>query len=638
MKFTILILIFLNLLSGCNEKFRIASGKTTTTRASLTYAGGYKPALPIALIGEGNYSYISYHGSAPGHKNSLIYLNNSTGDYLGRCDECVTQDGSYLEIVGSKLFLGGFKHIDGQRESIPTLDILSLENPAAPKVIKSLSFPEFPGASIIDGDYSSSTYCLPMNSAQTVLLIDSVTFKEISRVYVNGMIEDCDIQNNKMYVADTYGISIFDITNSSTPNPIWVSAIANMDSILIEGNYMYLAAWGDGYKIYDISNPGAPVLISSTPTGGHTWEVVKKGNYLFLADQTGGMKVIDISNPLAPNQVGVIPTSSGDTKSIYIQDNTLFALDNADGVKVIDISDPTSPHLLTNWDKYGSLRTEDMTIKDNFAFIANSFAGSVISLDISNPTKPVFLDEVVTGSQTFYLETKGNALFVGSGGAGLFSIDITDPSNMTVLDQYFVGGWAVGVHVEGNYLYLTNHTSIEILDISDPSNLTSTASYIFPGGKTSFFSHYANGILFAPTGTNGLDLIDVSDPYNPTLLYTIAAENSISKAMTDPSTGILYLSDGSAGLKGYNIANPLAPQQVMSLPNIKSMISLNFVTGYLIVADYQYAYVIDVSDLNHPTIKGDFYLTHGHKLIYHNNYVYCADGYMGFKILQKVNF
>jgi peptidoglycan/xylan/chitin deacetylase (PgdA/CDA1 family) len=86
---------------------------------------------------------------------------------------------------------------------------------------------------------------------------------------------------------------------------------AEAHDLVAAGKYEYVAAGLAGLKIYDVSNPAAPVVVGACDTPGTAQGVTVKGNYAYVADGTPGLQVIDISDPAHPTIATTLATGSG---------------------------------------------------------------------------------------------------------------------------------------------------------------------------------------------------------------------------------------------------------------------------------------------------------------------------------------
>jgi hypothetical protein len=130
------------------------------------------------------------------------------------------------------------------------------------------------------------------------------------------------IRGNKMYTSGWGGrIEIYDISNIAAQAPTLLGTIqgnsTNHSSWTSEdGNYLYSCReTTDGdLRVYNVSNPAQPLLISSIKAGdlginAHTpHNPVVMGNYLYIAWYQAGLQVFDISNPANPVRVGQYDT------------------------------------------------------------------------------------------------------------------------------------------------------------------------------------------------------------------------------------------------------------------------------------------------------------------------------------------
>lgn len=140
-----------------------------------------------------------------------------------------------------------------------------------------------------------------------------------------------------------------------------------------DGTLVFLSYWDSGFVRLDLTDPAAPVLTGRTlypPNAdgdAHSSQYDEEDELLFAADEDfcktsgpgvetgyGYLRVYDYSNPAAPVQIGSYRTpnaaglgaqGSGDYSlhNNLLVGDTLYQSWYSDGVRVLDVSDPTAP-------------------------------------------------------------------------------------------------------------------------------------------------------------------------------------------------------------------------------------------------------------------------------------------------------
>jgi choice-of-anchor B domain-containing protein len=141
-----------------------------------------------------------------------------------------------------------------------------------------------------------------------------------SKVSTQG--HDITVEGNRLYDFHGYdGTFIYDVTNPASP--VLLGSIT--DPTIIFHHSGWCSAGGDyvfindefsvhpapDITVWDISNPASPFRVSiihdPTATVHNTFRI---GDYLYMAYYTAGFKVYDISDPLFPFQAGAYDTST----------------------------------------------------------------------------------------------------------------------------------------------------------------------------------------------------------------------------------------------------------------------------------------------------------------------------------------
>lgn len=199
-------------------------------------------------------------------------------------------------------------------------------------------------------------------------------FNSIHEMMIHGnyLIENFNGFSNKL-------LKVINISNPAAPvfvrdiNPTEVQWVHAMH---IRGNRMFTSGWGNSSnrgrtEIYDITNIGtqAPQLLGfiqdlTSITAGnsmHSSWSSEDGNYLYSARETntgtGDLRVYDISNPAAPVLVNSIGMNQLNLNAVtphnpVVMGNKLYVSWYQAGLQVFDISSPANPVRVGQYDTY----------------------------------------------------------------------------------------------------------------------------------------------------------------------------------------------------------------------------------------------------------------------------------------------
>ena len=240
--------------------------------------------------------------------------------------------------------------------------------------------------------------------------------------------------------------------------------------VRIVGKYAIVASHVPGtprLNIIDISNPEAPLLLSSTatPSAGTPQDVVVSGNYIFLSTTSPDwIHVWDWSNPRAPvsvvnfNHAGV-----DDPYGIALRGRYLYVVSQAiDALYIYDISDPANIVNVGNYTSAVNLPTpQAIVLAENYAYVqCNAY---LTCINIANPAAPAYVSKLSTctaGPSKCGIAKVGRYIYIPDCGANrLVIVDVQDPSAMVIVgtkvdnpnlnavnNLAVVGDWAFCAH------------------------------------------------------------------------------------------------------------------------------------------------------------------------------------------------
>ncbi|MEQ8318383.1 MAG: GC-type dockerin domain-anchored protein [Phycisphaerales bacterium] len=376
-----------------------------------------------------------------------------------------------------------------------------------------------------------------------------------------------DVIDDLGYVAS--GVAGLDIIQLDLPRPVRLGIAdtpGEARDVLIRDGLAFIADGLAGLSVVDVSDPANPTLITSVDTPALARGIALGDNHAFVADgretpdSGGGVEIFDISTPTAPVLVAsYIPDLT--VVDVRVEDDTLYAATDAGRIDIVDVSDPSNPRLLGQYSSVARLGAID--VEEGLVYAATLTAGFQI-LDIRKPASSplVGVAEFDEGlSQTVF---DGQMAYAVSRDTGIRIFDLSDPEQPVERATLAIDDLEGGVAIDGQTLYVssasfaTSSFSIIAVDVSDSSNpivINET-----PSAAVVLDLVARDGVLYAPSASEGLIIYDTSDPGNLEVLSDVDVE-LVTRIALDGS--IAYAKGGDtfddARVFAIDVADPTAP-------------------------------------------------------------------------------
>ena len=270
------------------------------------------------------------------------------------------------------------------------------------------------------------------------------------------------------------------------------------------------------------------------------------GLLTFKFDALGTIIAVDTLSPSI--FAGLRPTNVSQVDAlVYVALGSFAGLfPQRAGMAVLDAADPESLTLLGQWDSSAfNQGCADILIHNNKAYLAAMEKG-IISLDVSDPVHPVFLDNIIP--DPLFPDIPGLFTTPNARGLGLYhsdtlllcydhgglrKIDISDPANMMETGMYM--NWDLydiaapaynNVVVKNTTAFATvDYCGIDVIDLEGDTmtnvfwfNPWDCAPDNWDGrpGHTNGITYYAeNDLLFVSGGDSEVLVFDISETTHP---------------------------------------------------------------------------------------------------------------------------
>ncbi len=387
----------------------------------------------------------------------------------------------------------------------PNLDVIQITDPSNPAILSRVHLPDLIQRIAVSG---SMVYVAAYGAGLQIVDVSNPAAPVRRGSYpVQGLARAVAISGNTVFLGDDlYGFKILDISNPDAPalkkalNPG-----GDVYDVVINGTLAYVAnTWN--LLIYDISNAAAPVLRGSIDTPkGQAQALALAGNLACVNDRYT-MEIEDISNPSSPVNVGSY--TPADKISDIDAAGHLAYLWETDRVEIVDFSNPANVTLLGTFSSDGT--AGGLALSGSTLYLCDGYKFRTI--DVSNPATPGLLGQYVTTSFVKHIAVaEPYAYTLGGTSDGCYIIDFSNPSLPLLRSSVAVN--AAAIAVSNSILYLGVGSGIWTYDVSNPDLPVKTDSLSFERGVNSIAIDGTLG--YAAIGDYGARVVDFSYIHAP---------------------------------------------------------------------------------------------------------------------------
>ncbi len=360
-------------------------------------------------------------------------------------------------------------------------------------------------------------------------------------------------------------------------------AEAPTKALQVVGSNLFVAAWGRGVQVLDISDPAHPRWKGGwnprqCPVGIHV-----VGDYAFVANRTSGLSVLDVRNPANPVLVGSV-RYSGDAMAINVAGRYAYVADYPKGFRIIDVQNPAQPVVLGG----GSLPqgANSVHVVGDYACFTEPMGLHIF--DVRDPLDPKPVGSPKIMGQYSRVQIVGQHAFVAAGQGGLLILDLTDPASPQPVDRLMPEANSLPIIAHNSngfshsgYIWMLTNAAMRAqmerrLGTNLPDmkglveNVRRSPLYNDARIRTTGMSRYLHGLHVTDRFTlalgAGLEVIDISDVTRPVPLarYELNGLAGKMSSLWDVRGAgrYAYVMDNGANILVVDLGNPTRPVEV----------------------------------------------------------------------------
>ncbi len=318
----------------------------------------------------------------------------------------------------------------------------------------------------------------------------------VGSVSVGGGPSEVSVRGKYAYVVNYTGGSLkaFDISNPASPSLASTVGVGGLPKgVYVQGSYAYVVGESGSLQVVDISNPRALTSVKAISLGaaGTKHGVYAQDGYLYviLNNASGRMKIYDISNPASPRMMSSV-SAGVNPQAIVVQGRYAYVVNHGRTLQIFDIANPEAPIEVSSTSLGGSSNSNQaIHVQGRYAYIANNASDLLEIYDVSNPASPLIVGSVAPAADPSDVFVQGRYAYVTSqtgallqifdlGGAyvqqleagGIYAGTLALRNNLSVFNDANIGG---GLSI-GRGFQASDFSSINIASLS--SNISSISN------------------------------------------------------------------------------------------------------------------------------------------------------------------
>ncbi len=241
-----------------------------------------------------------------------------------------------------------------------------------------------------------------------------------------GTTRDMDLVGDLAFLANQDNLQIVDVSDPSVPTAVGsLPYAAGVYDVAVQDDHVYaISDYFTGVLVIDVADVTAPEVVTTLPDAILANTVETYGHALYIATMLG-FRIYDCSDPAAPVFVGNLePTGM----NAQVFDDHLYV--SGGGVHMFDLTDPLAPLLLGS----ATLTSEvpDLDVQGDVVFAANVYGGLQI-IDFGDPANAFVVGQTNTQSRAYAVDVVGDIAYVADNWTGLTVVDVSDVSAPAVV-------------------------------------------------------------------------------------------------------------------------------------------------------------------------------------------------------------
>jgi hypothetical protein len=383
---------------------------------------------------------------------------------------------------------------------------------------------------------------------------------------------------------------------------------------------LYMAT-GATVEIFDVTDPNNPTYesyIKHIPSGSSNIQrLLIKENTLYMGDRFYGIHIADISIPTDPQIVRSLRLQ-GETKDIYLCGSYALVANGFSGLQIINLYEKENRLIFGNIYTFGDATT--ISSYSYYIYVANGYAGlSIVEApSLVHPNLQAYMN---TEDDVWAITSHGDYAYISNGRSGLKIIQtrpswdpnviptvIWDP-DVRLVTYSFVKEYNATKKL---VLYLADETKFKAYDISnsnisapikikikeEESNFQDTIMSIFVQGDYAYLANF----LF---GAQSLKIADPDNIRKEGFIFSEGSEGLAYDIVLDENN-LAYLANDRKGLWIVDFQNPSEPVEKSKLTQFSFAQSLVKSKDYIYMTNGSLGInIIDVSNPNAPDYTGE---------------------------------
>lgn len=414
-------------------------------------------------------------------------------------------------------------------------------------------------------------------------------------------VNDVEIAGHLAYVSDpSFGLRVFDVSDPAAPVPIGELEVTGAGTLAVEGRLAFLTTQSGGVQLIDVSEPSAPRARGVFDDPNCRGPLAAVDGRLYA----GGFDfcVVDVSRPAAPRKLGfvAVPGSvtdievSGDLAYVATSIFPYPSLDDLGSLQVIEVSRARAPRVLSG--VVVDSAVVGLVVAGDIAWLSRS--GLLTSIDVSDPAQIRELTsfELPHWSWIPRIARQGSLALVTEGSRGITAVDLTDPLAPVPLGSLDTPGWPRGVAMVGELAFVADGSSLQVIDVSNPHAPFERSHHETPLPALSLAladgrAYVAGGDWISP---GFLEILDVSAPSTPSLLGSLSLPLGVSDIALMDDVVVLAGNE----FRTIDVSDPAEPMPLGQLDGYTRSVA---VSGTLALLD---GMKLDLSDPGSPAPDG----------------------------------